>query len=181
MGSVILILGEPNMPISLHAAIIPTWLQILGAGKGWLDKAAASGIDEAELVESRLIENMLPFKYQVKSMAVHSQGAIEGVRKGSFSPDLTEAPTTLAGLQERIDGAISFLESVPADEMEGYVGSEMFFTFGERKIPFTGEVFLMTFSQPQFFFHASIAYGLLRARGIEIGKRDYLGQLRIAN
>lgn len=167
------------MPISLHAAIIPTWLQILGAGKGWLDKAAASGVAEADLLEARLIDDMLPFKYQVKSMATHSQGAIEGVRKGSFSPDMSEPPASLAGLHARLDDAIACLQGVAEAEMEGFIGNDMFFVFGERRLPFTAEDFLLTFSQPNFFFHSSTAYGILRAKGVEVGKRDFMGQMRM--
>lgn len=167
------------MPLSLHAAVIPSALQILGAGLGWLEKAQACGIAEGELVEARLVDDMLPFAYQVKSMAVHSQGAIEGVRKGVFSPDMSEPPSTIAGLREKLQGAIAFLESVTEDEMEGFFGQDMRFEFRDKKVPFTAEDFLLTFSQPNFYFHAVTAYGVLRARGVAVGKLDYLGALRI--
>lgn len=167
------------MPVSLHSAIVPTWLQILGAGKGWLDKAAESGIPENELVEARLIEDMLPFSYQVKSMAVHSQDALEGVRKGVFSPDMSEPPASFAGLHEKLDGAIAFLEGVSEDEVESFVGQDMRFEIGDRKIPFSAENFLMSFSLLNFMFHSTTAYDILRSKGVEIGKRDFLGQLRI--
>ena len=167
------------MPLSLHAAFVPTTLQILGASLGWLDKAAASGIAESELVEARLIEDMLPFAYQVKSCAVHSQGAIEGLRQGVFSPDMTEPPQTLSGLRERVEGAIAFLEGVSEDELEGMIGQPMRFEFGDFRLDFTAESFLLSFSQPNFFFHATTAYDLLRMKGIEIGKRDFVGQTRI--
>jgi hypothetical protein len=169
------------MTLSLHAALVPSWLQILGAGRGWLDKAIGHGLSEAELTEARLIEDMFPFAYQVKSMAVHSQGAIEAVRQGVFSPNFGEAlPGTLAELQARLDGAISVLESVGADELESFTGQPMRFEIGERRLDFTAEDFLLTFSQPNFYFHASMAYAILRAKGVPVGKRDFLGQLRLA-
>ena len=74
------------MPLSLHAATIPSKLQILGAGLGWLDKAESCGLDEAELVGAKLIDDMLPFAYQVKSMADHSKGAIEACARVSSGP-----------------------------------------------------------------------------------------------
>ncbi|HYD24697.1 MAG TPA: DUF1993 domain-containing protein [Croceibacterium sp.] len=167
------------MPLSLHAAVVPSWLQILGAGRNWLDKAAGSGIPEAELVEARLIEDMFPFAYQVKSMAVHSQGAIEALRQGLFSPNFGEAlPQTLAEMRERLDGAVAVLESVAEDELEGFVGRPMRFEIGAKRLDFTAEDFLLSFSQPNFYFHASMAYGILRAKGLDIGKIDYLGALR---
>jgi hypothetical protein len=167
------------MPLSLHAATIPSKLQILGAGLGWLDKAESCGIPEDELVQAKLAGDMLPFAYQVKSMAVHSQGAIEGVRKGVFSPDMSEPPSTIAGLRDKLRGAIAFLESVTEDEMESFFGQDMRFEFRDKKVPFTAEDFLLTFSQTNFYFHAVTAYGVLRAKGVAVGKLDYLGALRI--
>jgi hypothetical protein len=172
--------GDHDMPISLHSATIPTFLQILGSGRGWLDKAETCGIAEAELLEARLIDDMLPFAYQMKAMANHSQGAIEGLRAGVFTPKFGEPlPTSIAELREKIEGAIAFLEGVTEDELEGFVGRDMRFEIGEKKLPFTAEDFLLTFSQPNFFFHATTAYGVLRAKGVKVGKLDYLGALRI--
>jgi uncharacterized protein len=167
------------MPLSLHAAVVPSWLQILGAGRGWLDKATAHGMGEAELCDARLIEDMFPFSYQVKSMAVHSQGAIEAVRQGVFSPNFGEAlPSTLAELRQRLDGAIELLESVGEDELESFERRPMRFEIGEKRLDFTAEDFLLSFSQPNFYFHATMAYAVLRAKGVPVGKIDYLGKLR---
>ena len=168
------------MPLSLHAALIPSWLQILGAGRGWLDKAAASGMNEAELVEARLVEDMLPFSYQVKSMAVHSQGAIEAVRQGVFSPNFGEAlPQGFAEMRERLEVASAVLESVAEEELENFIGRPMRFEIGDKRLDFAAEDFLLSFSQPNFYFHAGMAYGILRAKGVSVGKIDYLGRLRI--
>lgn len=168
------------MTLSLYAATIPSKLQILGAGRGWLDKAEASELSEQEILSSRLADDMLPFAYQVKAMANHSQGAIEGVRAGVFTPKFKEAlPTSLAELRQLLDGAISYLESVSEADMAGFVGQDMRFEIGEKKLPFTAEDFLLTFSQPNFYFHATTAYGILRMKGVPVGKLDYLGALRL--
>jgi hypothetical protein len=167
------------MPLSLHAALVPSWLQILGAGRNWLDKATAHGMTAAELTEARLIEDMFPFAYQVKSMAVHSQGAIEAVRQGVFSPNFGEAlPATLGELHDRLDAAIAMLGSGGQDELESFTGRPMRFEIGEKRLDFTAEDFLLSFSQPNFYFHASMAYAILRAKGVPVGKIDYLGKLR---
>src|SRR5690606_30170262 len=109
--------GRYWMPLTLYAALIPSWLQILNSGRGWLDKAQGSGLAEPEILEAKLAEDMFPFAYQVKSMAAHSQGALEGVRQGVFSPSCREAlPQSLDELRQRLDGAISILDSIDEDE-----------------------------------------------------------------
>ena len=169
------------MPLSLHAALVPSWLQILGAGRGWLDKAAVCGIPEAEIVEARLIDDMFPFAYQVKSMAVHSHGALEAVRQGVFSPNFKEdLPQSLDELRERLDGAIAALGTIDDAELESFIGRPMRFEIGPKRLDFRAEDFLLSFSQPNFYFHASTAYGILRSRGVQVGKLDYLGGLRLA-
>ena len=165
------------MPLSLHEVVVPTWLQILNAARGWLDKAEAGGMTEAELAEARLIADMLPFAYQVKSMAVHSRGAIEGVRAGQFSPDSTTPPATLAGMKARLEETIAFLDTLDPGELESIADRPMAFTIRDRRLDFTVGNFLRCFSLPNFFFHAVTAYDILRMKGVEIGKRDFMGQL----
>jgi uncharacterized protein len=170
------------MSVSLYEAVIPTNLQMLRAMAILLDKADAYCVEKnlapTELIAARFATDMMPFAYQVKSVAVHSQGAIEGVRAGVFSPDETVPPSSFAGLKARIDEAIDALDRIDMSEMESFVGREMQFCFGERCLDFTAENFLLSFSQPNFHFHAATAYGLLRWKGMPIGKRDYTGLLR---
>ena len=104
------------MAFSLYAATIPSYQQILGAVSGLLDAAEAfcaeKGIAPADIIKARLAEDMLPFAYQVKSTAVHSLGAIEGVRRGVFSPDMTPPPESFAALKARIADTRPALEDV---------------------------------------------------------------------
>lgn len=167
------------MPISLYAATMPSKLQIIGAAKGWLDKAEASALSEEDVVNGCLIADMLPFKYQIKSMAIHSKGAIEGVRNGVFSPDFSEPPETITALRARLEEAEQFLNGLTEDDLEGFIGQDMRFEIGEKRLDFTAEEFLLTFSQTNFYFHAVTAYDILRALGIPVGKIDYLGKMRL--
>jgi len=168
------------MPLTLHQALVPGWLQLLNAAHGWIDKAAASSLPEEEVLSARLIEDMLPFAYQVKAMTVHSEGAIEGVRAGVFRPRFGEpTPSSLAELRSLVDGAISFLDGLAEADLEGLMGGDMRFEIGEKRLDFTAENFLLSFSQPNFFFHATTAYGILRMKGVGVGKIDYLGRLRL--
>ncbi|MGH8291272.1 MAG: DUF1993 domain-containing protein [Steroidobacteraceae bacterium] len=170
------------MTVSLYAATIPCYRQMLGAVLGLLRTAQAfcaeQSIDPPELIQARLAPDMLPFAYQVKSTAVHSLGAIEGVRKGVFSPDMTPPPETFAALEARITGALSALEAIDPAEVDAFVGRDMRFEFGSRRVDFTAEDFLLSFSQPNFYFHAATTYAILRWKGVPLGKRDFMGKLR---
>ena len=172
------------MTFSLYDATIPTYRQILGAITQLLEKAevfaSSNQVSENEILDARLTPDMLPFAFQVKSTAVHSIGAIEGVRRGQFSPDFTPPPATLAALKDRIAQTIEALNAITPEEVNGFVGQEMNFVFKGHPLNFTGaEAFLMSFSLPNFFFHATTAYDLLRVKGMEIGKRDFIGKLAI--
>lgn len=170
------------MSLSLYTATIPTFQQITHSTAALLDQAAAfceqQQLAHEEIIEARLIDDMLPFSYQIKSVVVHSVGAIEGVRKGVFSPDTTEPPKTLAALKQKIDDASKALAALEPSELDSFVGRDMRFEMGDFRLDFTAENFLLSFSQPNFFFHATTAYDILRMKGAAIGKIDYMGPMR---
>lgn len=171
------------MALSLYDATIPSYRQILGAVCGLLRTAqtfcAQQGIEPHEIIQARLAPDMLPFAYQVKATATHSLGAIEGVRRGTFSPDMTPPPDTFAALEAKVMQTLSGLEAIEPAEIDSYVGRDMRWEFGSRRFDFTAENFLLSFSQPNFYFHATTAYDILRWRGVAIGKRDFMGALRL--
>jgi uncharacterized protein len=170
------------MTFSLYAATVPSYRQILEVVSGLLGKAEAFCTENAiapnDIIQARLADDMLPFTYQVKSAAVHSLGAIEGVRKGIFSPDTTPAPENFAALKARIAETLVALEAIEPAEVDAFIGRDMRFAFGDRHIDFSAEEFLLSFSQPNFYFHAATAYDILRWKGVPIGKRDFLGKVR---
>ncbi|WP_137681234.1 DUF1993 domain-containing protein [Aurantiacibacter suaedae] len=166
------------MPISLHDAVVPTMLQVLAAGHGWIEKAEAHGLNEEALASGCLIEDMLPFSYQIKSMAHHSKGAIEGLRAGVFGPDMADPPASYEGLHAKLSEAEEFLRKLDPEELDSLTDGAMRFEFQQYKVPFSPTGFLLSFSQPNFFFHATTAYGILRAAGVPLGKMDFLGAMR---
>ena len=171
------------MAFSLYAATIPSYQQILGAVSGLLITAEAfcseKGLAHEEIIQARLAEDMQPFAYQVKSTVVHSLGAIEGVRRGAFSPDVSTPPETFAALKTRIEDTLAALEALQPTEVDAFVGRDMRFVSGDRRLDFTAENFLLSFSQPNFYFHAATAYDILRWKGVPLGKRNFMGRLRI--
>lgn len=172
------------MPITLHAAFVPSALQMLGTADHLIDKAEAwcgeTGRAHGEAIGARIHEDMFPFSYQVKSVAVHTANAIEGARAGVFTPDLVPPPEDFGGLRERIAAARSVLEAVGEDELEGLIGKPVRFEFRDFRMDFTAEDFLLSFSQPNFYFHAATAYDILRMKGVAVGKRDFMGRVRLA-
>lgn len=171
--------------ITLHEAFVPTALQLLGSVDGLLKKAelhcAEHGKPAQALIGARLAPDMLDLAYQVKSCAGHSFGAIEGLRKGNFSPDMSTPADSFAGLRDQIATAIDGLGRVSVEELEDLQDRPMTFTLRDIvRWDFTGKDFLLSFSQPNVHFHATATYAILRAAGLPIGKRDYLGVMRFA-
>lgn len=172
------------MPISLHAAFVPSARQIIAACTGVLgkaeDHAAATGCGDAALIGACLAPDMASVPFQVKSVAAHTMGAIEGVRAGRFSPNFGDMPTDFAGLKAALVAADTALAAAGEAEMESFIGKPVIFALGALEMPFTGDQFLLSFSQPNFYFHASTLYGILRNQGVKLGKRDFMGMPRLS-
>jgi hypothetical protein len=171
------------MPLTLHAAFVPTALQIVHATKAIIDNAESwcgeTGCTEENLFATRLIEDMFPLPFQFFSVYHHTHGALEGVRAGVFNPPSDDMPQTFAAARMLMDEAIATLEATGESEMEGWVGRPMRFEMRALELPFTADQFLLSFSQPNYMFHAATVYDILRMRGVPLGKRDFMGRLRI--
>jgi len=169
------------MTTSLYDATVLTYTQQLGALDRILKRGAAHCSEQSlnleELVELRLHHDMLPFRFQVLSTISHSVGALEGVRKGVFTP-FSKGSHNYAELQQAVSAALETLGKVTAAEVNALADREVIFQTGDIKLPFTGEDFLLSFSLPNFYFHSAIAYGLLRSKGVTLGKKDFLGRMR---
>jgi len=170
------------MAISLFDLTVPTYLQTLGAVSGFLDRGLShfqeNNVDPDEIVETRLFENMLPFKFQIWSVAHHSKGALDGLKAGVFGPPPPMGELNYAALQKVIADTREGVQAITPDQVKSLEGGDMAFEMGGRRIPFTAENFILSFSLPNFHFHAATAYDILRTKGVPLGKRDYMGALR---
>ena len=170
------------MAVSLYDMTVGTYTQILSSMEGVLDKGKSycdeNGIDLNDVVKSQLIDDMLPFRFQVVSVAHHSLGALKGVQAGVFGPP-SMAEENYADLQSLVSNAREGLEEFSAETVNGFVGKDMEFKMGPITMPFVAEDFLLTFSLPNFYFHATTTYDLLRAKSVPLGKRDFLGRMRL--
>ena len=171
------------MAISLYDVSVVSFLQVLGAMDAVLERGLShahdNNVDPQEIVTARLYPDMLPFAFQIASVAHHSLGAIEGCKAGKFGPPSAGANPTYADLQGLVTSARDGLSKLTPDEVNALEGKPVIFELPAFKIPFTAEGFLMSFSIPNLHFHATTAYDILRTRGTPLGKRDYLGAMRI--
>jgi hypothetical protein len=171
------------MSISLYDVSVGTYLQIIRAASGVLDRGAThfkdKGVDTAEIVQTRLFPDMLPFSFQIASVAHHSIGAIDSLKSGVFTPPSGDLPADYAACQAKLADARSRLEALTPAEVDGLSGRDVVFKFGEMTMPFVAEGFILSFSLPNFYFHATTAYDILRTKGVPLGKRHFMGQLKM--
>ncbi len=171
------------MAISLHDISVASYLQTLGAVSGFLDKGRSyctdKGIDLTEIVETRLYSDMLPFRFQVISVVHHSLGAIKGIQAGEFSPPAGYGEPDYDGLQALVASTRAELEALDREAVNALEDKDVVFAIGDRRMPFVAQDFVLSFSLPNFHFHAATAYDILRIEGVPIGKRDYMGPLRM--
>lgn len=172
------------MALSLDQATIPQFLQILPALIGILDKAEAwakaNGVSESEMLGKQLAPDMHSLAAQFRWGAAHSAGAVKAVIDGVFRPDMTPAPEDFATLRGILTDAVSYLQGIDAAQLEDLQDGDVAFEFGgEVRMRFTGSGYLLSFALPNFYFHTSMAYAVLRNLGLEIGKRDFLGAIQV--
>jgi hypothetical protein len=103
---------------------------------------------------------------------------VEALKTGAFTPPALVGPVPFADLQAMIRRAEAALEAFTPDEVNGWAGKDLDLQIGPRRLAFTSETFILSFSLPNFHFHAVTAYAILRSRGVPLGKRDYEGRLR---
>jgi len=168
---------------SLYDLSVPTFLQTVSAIAGFLDRTtrycAETGVDPDDFVDARLFDDMAPFHFQIEAAWHHSVWGVEALRTGALTPPPLVGPVPFAELQAMIRRAETALAAFTRDEVDSWAGKELDLQIGPRRLAFTSETFILSFSLPNFHFHAVTAYDILRSRGVPIGKRDYEGRLRV--
>ncbi len=170
------------MSLSMYQASVPAFILGLTNLSAIIDKAAAhakeKNIDDSVFVNSRIFPDMFPFSKQVQiacDMAARGAARLAGAEIPSF-PD-TE--TTFAELKERVAKAKAFVEKFTPAQIDGSEAKDISFNVaGKYDMKFTGQAFLTTWALPNFYFHITIAYAILRHNGIDVGKMDYLGKVQ---
>lgn len=162
------------MSFGLYDASAPVFVRALTNLSALMDKALAQGFDEAKLLEARLAPDMRPFSNQIQLASDSAKGAVARLT-GTDNPSMADTETSFAELKARIDATVAFIRSVEPAAFEGGEDRNVVLKFPGGEQHFKGGAYLTGFALPNFFFHVAMAYALLRAAGVEIGKRDYLG------
>ncbi|KPW60360.1 hypothetical protein ALP10_00297 [Pseudomonas syringae pv. helianthi] len=169
-----------DMSISLYAASIPVFQQMLNALSDVLTKAEAYAtekkIQPPALLQARLFPDMLPFTRQVQIAVDFAKGASARLA-GVEIPQYEDTETTFAELQALLAKTLAFIGSITPEQVDGKEGIEIVLRPGtEKEKRLNGQAYLLSYALPQFFFHVTTAYDLLRHNGVEIGKRDFMGK-----
>jgi uncharacterized protein len=164
------------MSLPLDTLSTSMFLRGLNSLSGLLDRAAESGLDEAALMEARLAPDMRPFPDQVRMAAFSARSCIARLTDQPW-PKTDDADASLAELKQTVALSIAFIETAEATAFEGGETRRVELRFPGVELDFTGAGYLTSFALPNFYFHLSMAYALLRQAGVTLGKRDFLGQI----
>jgi len=166
------------MTISMHQASAPRFANTLRNLSAILDKAQAhcesKKIEPAALTQARLFPDMFPLTRQVQIACDTAKGAVARLA-GVEVPKHEDTEQSFAELKARIAKTIDFVQSVGAAKIDGSEGREVVLKMRGGEVKFTGLQYLMGHAWPNFYFHVTTAYNILRHNGVEIGKRDYIG------
>lgn len=171
------------MALSLYDISVPALIRGLENLSGQIDKAAAyageQGIDGNEFVQTRLAPDMLNLAGQVQRASDTAKFGGARLSQGQ-APSFADEEATLDDLKARIAKTVDYLRSVQADAVAGGEKRDIRFKAGQRELHFIAEDYVRNFMLPNFYFHLTTAYGLLRHRGVPLGKLDYLGNTQSA-
>ena len=166
------------MPLSMSQASVSIYAQQLNSLLGLLDKAVehckTKGVDPSELISAQLAPDMFPFSRQIQIATDQAKGATARL-SGRENPKFEDTEKTFDELKARVKKTLDFIKSVPAQEIDGSEEKDITLPIGGQPRTLKGQLYLVRNSLPNFFFHVTTAYDILRHKGVEIGKRDYLG------
>ena len=166
------------MTISMYQASVPRFVNILGNLSNILDKTQAhieaKKIADSSLTAYRLFPDMLPMTTQVQIACDAAKGVVARLA-GVAIPAFDDNEVTLADLKARIAKTVAFIQTITPAQIDGTEDKDIVIKRGEKETQYKGMQFLMGHAIPNFYFHVTTTYNILRHNGVEIGKRDFLG------
>ena len=168
------------MSLSMYQASIPVFIRMLSNLSAILDKAVAQAeakkLDPSALLKARLAPDMLPFTFQIQTASDSAKGCAARLA-GIEAPSFADTETTFPELKARIAKTLEFLRSVKPEQIDGSEERNVTLKLRTGEMHFKGQTYLLAFALPNFYFHVTTAYALLRHNGVEIGKQDFLGAI----
>jgi hypothetical protein len=169
------------MSISMYDVSIPIFTLSLTNLSAILDKAASheqsKKVDPKVIPQARLIVDMLPLSAQIQIACDTAKGAAARLA-GVEVPKHEDTEATLAELKARVAKTLDFIKTIKPEQLQGAETREIVLKFPQTTLKFTGINYLTNFVLPNFFFHVTTAYALLRKNGVDLGKRDFLGPIQ---
>ncbi len=166
------------MALSMYDVSLPAFIRALTNLSAILDKGAAhaqaQGTDPADLIQTRLIADMDALPAQVQRASDAAKGCAARLA-GLEVPSFADTETTFPELKERIAKTVAFLKTIRPEQLEGSETRTIELKLRQGPMTFDGKSYLLGFALPNFYFHVTTAYDILRHKGVQIGKMDYLG------
>ena len=172
-----------DLTVASYTQVLEGTVSVLEKGR---DHCKSEGIDLVDVLDSVLFPNMQNFYFQVMSLNHHSTQTIEALSSGEFGPPMhafnhQSTDEDYEMLISKTKESVAFMQAQNADNINALAGKSIVFKLGANEMPFSTENFVLSFSLPNFYFHATTAYDLLRMKGVKIGKMDFLGTMRVGN
>ena len=169
------------MSITLYDVSVPVFTLSLSNLAAILDKAESHGtakkVDPKVIPQARLIVDMLPLSAQMQ-IACDTAKGVAARLAGVAVPKHEDTEATLAELKARVSKTLEFIKTIKPEQLQGAETREIVLQFPQTTLKFNGLSYLTNFALPNFFFHMTMAYALLRKNGIDLGKRDFLGPIQ---
>lgn len=166
------------MAVSMHQISLPVFIRHLNGMAGCMKKAQAhyaeKKYDEATLLSYRLYPDMFSFTRQVQAATDHAR-TCTALLAGVEAPKFEDNEKSLGDLIARVEKTVAWLNSIKAEQIDGSEGKPVTIKMRDRELNFKGLELLLNRSLPNFYFHATTAYDIIRHNGVEIGKRDFMG------
>jgi len=173
------------MSVSLSNVSLDTYIQMVSAASNIIEKTEEfcleNDLDTKEIVEIQLHKDMAPFTFQVFSIVHHSVGAIDALKTGEFGPPKTPDNLSFDNCKNILKEAEADLKKINPSDIDNLLEKEVVFKMGAIEWPFTASDFILSFSLPNFYFHLTTFYDMLRMKGLKIGKLDFVGQMKLNN
>lgn len=168
------------MPLSMHQSSAPAFIQSLTGVIHTIDKlaahAVAAKIDPALFLAERLYPNMFNYARQIQQMCYWAANTTAWLA-GREPPKYANDESSLEALKARVQSCIDYIQSIPAEDVNAGETREIVYPAAGARRRMRGDDFLLHQALPQFYFHVTTAYNILRSRGVDLGKRDYMGPI----